>query len=165
MQITLKFIDNFNKLVGVILAIMLAAMSVLILTQIFTRFVINYPLHWTEELARYLMVYSVFLGAALALRQHKLIAIELLNQSLSESKERILRIIIMLISLVFFIILFFQGVDILEMVKVQTSAGLGVSMAIPYAAIPIGAALMAINSIAVIIEVLLHSKKVESEGV
>ncbi|WP_422124348.1 TRAP transporter small permease [Planococcus sp. X10-3] len=165
MQIFLKIIDNFNKLVGLILALMLAVMSILILTQIFTRFVINYPLHWTEEVARYLMVYSVFLGAALALRQNKLIAIELLNQALGESKEKILKVIIMLISLVFFIILFFQGIEILGMVNVQTSAGLGISMAIPYAAIPVGAALMAINAIAVILETLLHFKKVESEGI
>ena len=144
---------------------MLGTMSVLILTQVFTRFVISYPLHWTEELARYLMIYSVFFGAALALRKNRLIAIELFYQSISPAKGRILRILIMLISIVFFAILFVQGIAILETVKFQTSAGLGISMAIPYAAIPIGAVLMAINAVAVILETIILRNKRESEVV
>ncbi len=152
MRQVIKVIDYMNKIVGIILALMLAVMSILIIVQIFTRFVINYPLHWTEELARYLMIYSVFFGAALALRNNRLIAIEALAQAMSESKQRILRIFIMAVSIIFFVILLVQGLEIIGVVKAQHSAGLGISMSIPYAAIPIGAGLMIVNAFAVILE-------------
>lgn len=164
MNQVIKTIDNMNKAVGIVLAIMLAIMSVLIIIQVFTRFVIDYPLHWTEELARYLMIYSVFLGAALALRQSRLISIEVLAQSLNESKQRILRVIVMLLSIVFLMILLVQGIEIIGVVKSQSSAGLGISMAVPYASIPIGAALMTINAIAVILETIKQQPIKESVG-
>lgn len=164
MNQVIKTIDHMNKAVGIVLAIMLAIMSVLIIVQVFTRFVIDYPLHWTEELARYLMIYSVFLGAALALRKSRLIAIEALSQSVNESKQRIIRFIVMVLSIVFLTILLVQGIEILDVVKLQSSAGLGISMAIPYASIPIGAALMIINAIAVIFETIKGEPIKESGG-
>lgn len=164
MQKTIKWIDNLNKVVGIILAIMLGIMSILIIAQVFTRFVINYPLHWSEELARYLMLYVVFFGSSLALRNHSLIAIEFLAESISKNKRKVLKIIIILISIVFFIILLYQGIDMLGRVQVQKSAGLGISMAIPYAGIPIGAALMIINSIAVLFELILGTKEEDNHG-
>ena len=164
MNYVIKTIDHMKKAVGIILALMLAIMSVLIIVQVFTRFVIDYPLHWTEELARYLMIYSVFLGAALALRKSRLISIEVIAQSVNKSKQRILRIIVMLFSIVFLIILLVQGIQILGVVKLQSSAGLGISMAVPYASIPIGAALMIINAIAVIFETLKGEPIKESGG-
>lgn len=162
MQHTIKWIDNLNKGIGYILASMLGVMSILIIVQVFSRFVINYPLHWTEELARYLMIYCVFFGAALALRNHRLVAIEVLSESISEGKRRILRIAVMVITIVFSVILLVQGFAILEIVQTQSSAGLGISMAFPYAAIPLGALLLIINAIAVIFDTLLHGA--EKEG-
>lgn len=165
MRQVIKIIDYLNKAVGIILALMLAIMSILIVVQIFTRFVVDYPLHWTEELARYLMIYSVFFGAALALRSNKLIAIEALTESLNEFKQGILRIIIMLCSIVFFVILFVQGIEIIGVIKGQSSAGLGISMSVPYASIPIGALLMIINAFAVILETIKPHPQKGSEGV
>lgn len=161
MQLTIKWVDKLNKLVGVIVGVMLAIMAILIIVQIFFRFVISYPLHWSEELSRYLMIYSIFFGVPLVLRQQKLIAIEFISELLNESKRRILKMILMLISIVFFAILFIQGLEILQTVKMQTSAGLRIPMSIPYAAIPIGAVLMIINAIAVIFELMMGKKKEE----
>ncbi|WP_191567222.1 TRAP transporter small permease [Metabacillus idriensis] len=154
MQLVLKWIDRLNKVVGIIVGLMLAVMSILIIIQVFCRFLIDYSLPWTEEAARYLMIYTVFLGSSLALRNHKMIAIEIVSESLKPKARKALRILVMLISIVFFVILLIQGMDMLEIVKRQASAGLGISMDIPYLAIPIGAFLMIINSVAVIIEFL-----------
>jgi TRAP-type C4-dicarboxylate transport system permease small subunit len=45
----------------------LAAAVILMSVQIFLRFVFNSPLTWTEEVDRYLFVWSVYLGSAVAL--------------------------------------------------------------------------------------------------
>ncbi|HTU02099.1 MAG TPA: TRAP transporter small permease subunit, partial [Candidatus Sulfotelmatobacter sp.] len=50
----------------------LAVLSILLLVvglQIFARYALNHSLFWSEELARYLFIYLVFLGAAMVLRQ------------------------------------------------------------------------------------------------
>jgi len=154
MRTIVKWIDGLNKAVSVVLAVMLAVMAILIIVQIFCRFVINYPLHWTEELARFLMIYVVFLGSAIALRHSRLIAIEALAEAVKPRVRKWLKIFVMLVSMVFFVILLNQGLEIQNVVGRQTSAGLGIPMSLPYAAIPIGALLLFVNAVAVIIETL-----------
>ncbi|QMV42776.1 TRAP transporter small permease [Cohnella cholangitidis] len=156
MKATMKAIDGLNKIVGIVVGLMLGAMSIIIIMQVLCRFVIDYPLTWSEEAARYLMVYTVFLGASLALRNHKMIAIEIITESVKPKVRKVLRILVSLISIVFFVVLLFKGLDMLEIVSRQTSAGLGIKMDIPYMAIPIGATLMIINSIANIIDFMTH---------
>jgi TRAP-type C4-dicarboxylate transport system permease small subunit len=162
MQHVVRMIDSLNKLVGIILALMLGVMSILIIVQVISRFVIHLPLTWSEELSRYLMAYIVFLGASLAMRHNKLISIELLPEMLGGTKRKVITIIVLLISIVFFVILFKQGIDMLSRVKVQTSAGLGISMAIPYASIPIGSFFLALNSIAALFDQLTSKKEEEN---
>lgn len=163
MQLAVKMIDGLNKVIGYVLGLMLGAMSILIIVQVFSRFVINLPIHWSEEVSRYLMIYIVFIGASLAMRHNKLISVELLPEMVNENKRRIITIIIMVISIVFFVILFKQGIDILGRVKGQSSAGLGISMAIPYAAIPIGSVLLALNSLAAVFVELTSKKEGEQQ--
>lgn len=161
MQQVIKAIDSINRVVGILLALMLGVMSILIILQVISRFVINFPLTWSEELSRYLMIYIVFLGAGLAMRHNNLISIELLPESLSGNKRKVVIILVMIISIIFFAILFKQGIDMLGMVKMQSSPGLQLSMSIPYASIPIGSFVLAINSLAVILDQL--SNKQEGE--
>jgi TRAP-type C4-dicarboxylate transport system permease small subunit len=156
MKVVMKSIDFMNKIVGIIVGLMLGLMSIIIVAQVVCRFILEYPLTWTEEAARYLMVYTVFLGASLALRHHKMIAIEIISESVKPKVRKVLRIIVMIISIVFCFMLLFKGIEMLDIVQRQTSASLGISMDIPYMAIPIGAALMIINAIAVIIDFLTH---------
>jgi TRAP-type C4-dicarboxylate transport system permease small subunit len=157
MQQVVKMVDTLNKAVGIVLAVMLGVMSILVIAQVISRFVIQFPIIWSEELSRYLMVYIVFAGASLAIRHNQLISIEILPESLSEKKREILIIFVMILSIVFFGILFFQGLSMIGHVKDQMSAGLGISMSYAYAAIPIGSFLLALNSLAFILE--LSSKK------
>lgn len=163
MRTTMKCIDWLNKAVGVIVGLMLGVMSIFIIAQIVSRFVINMPLHWTEEAARYLMVYIVFLGAALAVRHNRMIAIEIIMENVKPKVRRVLKITTMVITIIFSVILLVEGMDILDIVHRQLSAGLGITMDIPYMAIPIGALLIIINSIAVIIELLTTDHEPESE--
>lgn len=163
MKALMKGIDLLNKFVGIVVGLMLAVMSILIVVQVICRFVLEYPLTWSEELARYLMVYTVFLGASLALRNHKMIAVELILENVKPLARKVMRIVIMLVSMVFLFTLLVKGIGMLEIVGRQQSSSLGLSMDIPYMAIPIGAGLMLINAVAVIIDYLTHDDLDTSE--
>ncbi|MFF2889678.1 TRAP transporter small permease [Paenibacillus sp. NPDC057967] len=164
MKAIIKGFDVVNKLVGYIVGTMLMVMSVLVIVQIISRFVVDVPIHWTEELARYLMIYTVFLGAALALRHHKLIAVEVLAETIKPKPRKILKIAVMLITIVFMVILTVKGFEMMPIVSKQTSSAMGMPMSMAYMAIPIGAILMIMNAIVVIMEFLTNEHVETSEA-
>ena len=159
MRQTIKIIDMINKIVGIALSLVLAMMSILIVVQVFTRYVVDITLTWSEEAARYLMVYVIFLGAALAMRKQQHIAIEFLVQTINEKMRNLLKLVILIISIGFFVMLLAKGMEILQFVDNQKSPSLRIPMSIPYAAIPIGAGLLIINSIAVMLEMFIEAKE------
>lgn len=154
MEKVLGIIDKLNGLVKTFIGILIGVMALVIILQIFSRFLFDSSLSWSEELARYLSIYAVFFGAAVALRSQKLIAVEILHEIIPKKLSSILKIVVYLICIVFFFILLLKGIEMIQQVQIQKSPALQISMAIPYAAIPSAAVLMIINSLAVITELV-----------
>lgn len=164
MKAIIKGIDIVNKLVGYVVGAMLMIMSILVTVQIISRFIVDVPIHWTEELARYLMIYTVFFGAALALRHHKLIAVEIIAESVKPTLRKMIKICVMIISIVFMVILTVKGFEMMPIVSKQTSSAMGIPMSMAYMAIPIGAILMIMNAFANILEFLTNKHVETSEA-
>ena len=59
-------------------ALCLGGLLVTLFLQVFTRFITRDPLSWTEEAARYLYVYVVFLGSSAAVSDRTHVAIDFL---------------------------------------------------------------------------------------
>ncbi|WP_158735819.1 TRAP transporter small permease [Alteribacillus sp. YIM 98480] len=154
MQLYIRGMDKVNKVTAFIAAILLAISSVIIIFQVASRYVLHYPLPWSEELARYLIIYVVLLGTAVAVRHQKLIKVDFLVELLPGKKKQFLILLISAISIVFFSILLYMGTNVFLQVSTQTSPSLQIPMSIPYASIPLGALLMMLNSIVVILETI-----------
>jgi TRAP-type C4-dicarboxylate transport system permease small subunit len=131
---------------------LLVALALLVILQVTTRFVVNIPLSWTEEIAKYLMVYIVFLGSGLAMRNNKHIAIDFLLEVVQPKRRERLEKIILWISAIFAILLAYFGTQLTLIVVDQSTPTLQYSMAWAYAAIPIGAILMLLNIVAALME-------------
>lgn len=157
MNTYIRIIDGINNGVKSIVSVMLAILAVLVVLQVMTRFVINVPLAWTEEIARYLMIYIVFLGSGLAMRHNQHIAIDFLLDVIPHKNKARLQTIILSISAVFCLVLAYYGAQLTLIVVDQSTPTLQYSMAWAYAAIPLGALLMLLN----IVALLLKSNKVE----
>ena len=71
-EILTKIKKGMNFLLSRIAAVLLSAMTLLVLYQVFTRYVLNSPAAFTEEIVRYLLIWTGFIGAAYAFstRQH-----------------------------------------------------------------------------------------------
>lgn len=150
MNAIIKGVDGVNKIVKIALAISLIVMTITMVMQVFSRFVFNLPLHWSEEVTRYLGIYAVFFGAALAVRYNNLIAVEIVPDLMKPKGRTILKVIGLVICIVFFGILLVQGWNLVNHVSAQKSPALQISMSIPYFSIPLGAFLLIINAIAAI---------------
>lgn len=163
MKTLLIFIDRINKILLLLLGILLAVMIGVLSIQVISRTFVGYPLAWSEELARFIMIYLVFIGAAVALRNQQMIAIEFIAERVNFQTRRIMKIVVNLIGIVFFCTIFVQGLEVMSRVKIQLSAALQIPMSYVYAALPVGAVLLIMNAIAVIID-LSKSKPEEDMG-
>jgi TRAP-type C4-dicarboxylate transport system permease small subunit len=63
-----RFLEFVDKMVKFISVSLLGVMTIVIFIQIFGRFIMPCPFSWTEELARYLMVWVAFIGASSMIR-------------------------------------------------------------------------------------------------
>ena len=69
-------------------------MVINVLWQVFTRFVIGTPSSFTDELARYLMIWVGVLGAAYISGKRMHVAIDLIPQKLSEANQVKLKVFV-----------------------------------------------------------------------
>jgi TRAP-type transport system small permease protein len=146
--------EKVNKVLYWIVGVLLAGIFILLVSQVFFRYVISISVSWTEEAARFLTVWSVFIGTAIALRTKSLIAVEVVVQLVPKKIEKIFRIIVLLLSMILLIYLIFLGSQLSMNAVEQDSTALGISMWIPYAAIPVGSFFAVLNVFVVIIEII-----------
>jgi TRAP-type C4-dicarboxylate transport system permease small subunit len=108
--------------------------------QVTTRFLLSQPSAWSEALVRTALVWMVLLGVALALRQGALVSIDIAERYGPPPLRAAVAAASLAATLAFMGVLFWFGWGMAERVRFQQMAGLEVSIAWGYAAIPVGAA-------------------------
>lgn len=139
-----------NKILRFIVIIMLSVMSVVVFAQVLFR-IVHLSIPWSEELSKYLLIWSTFLGAAICIRKGSLVGLEFLKNSMSEEKQKIMQTILNLIVCAMLLFLINVGFWAVRRVWFQITPVLKLSMGLMYAAIPIGSVFMLINQILVTI--------------
>ncbi len=135
-------------------------MTVLIAWQVFARFVMGSPLTFSEEVARFFMIWLAFLGAAYAFKKGSLISIDILNEVLKGTWLRILNLLIYVICIGFALVLIIYGIDMMLRVEPQIAPSTRLSMMWPYLAVPIGGVVILLNAISLILKEFIE----EDEG-
>lgn len=119
----------------------LVAMLVVITMQIVFR-VFFQALTWSEEVARYLLVWITFLGASIAYKHGRHIAVTFVVDALPAGPGRLVRAATIAISMAFFAVVAFTGVKYMNLQSAQVSASLRISMGLVYSIIPLSSATM-----------------------
>jgi TRAP-type C4-dicarboxylate transport system permease small subunit len=151
------FLAIERRLTRTALELAIVAMAIVVaLTfyQVITRFVLGHPSAWSEVAARAAMIWMVFLGLAAAFRQGTMIAVDFLVDISPNGMRRILFVIIAVASLIFLAILIWYGWGMTMRVRNQNLAGLQITIAWVYAALPVGSALAVLGVIGRLIEVM-----------
>ena len=127
--------------------VLLGAIFAIMLLQIAFRYVLNAPLVWTEELARYLFIWVCYLGAVVALRRGNHIVIALVLERLPARLRTAVLLGIQVLALGFLGMLAVQGVRL----ALRTHTVLAITLPIPwsaiYAAAPVAAVLMMLQTL------------------
>ena len=124
---------------------MMAVMVVLVFMNVFCRYLLNFSIIWAEEISQYLMVWVAFLGAGLAMREGRHVAIEMLQDHMPSGAKRMTRHVVALLLIVFMGILVVLGFQFVNFAWDQETPVLNISLGIPYLAVPIGALLLGIH--------------------
>jgi TRAP-type C4-dicarboxylate transport system permease small subunit len=158
MRVVLRSLDRLLDGVTIlILAVLLAVVGV----QIFARYVLNHSLYWSEELARYLFIYLVFLGAAVALRRDGHIRVSFLVERLPAGLQRAAAVLVDLVVLVFAGTVLWQSARLAAMVWTVPTAAMLVPWTFVYLGILLG---MAAATLAALGSLLGRLRRAEARG-
>ena len=137
-----KLIEKYEKVLDWLTSGILAALLLIVLMQVISRYVFNNSLSWTEEASRYLMIWGVLLGVSLSYLNGYLISIETFVNRFPASVRKVVRVVNKLLSLFFTGILTAYGVNLCILGAQMESPALGIPYLWIYLAVPVGAGLL-----------------------
>ena len=142
-----KTLDN---ILGSVLVFLMASIVIAVLWQVFSRYVLQSASSFTEEIARYLLIWIGILGAAYASGQQDHLAINILPPKLNEKNRIKLRIGINILIILFAIFAMIIGGGNLVYVNFelgQSSAALAIPLAYVYMVLPISGVLIIVYKV------------------
>jgi len=146
----LKWLDeNFEKTICVFL---MSAMTSIIFLQFVMRRVFNNSLVWSEELARYMFIWLIYIGIAYGAKLKRHIKVEVLVNALPIKIQPYLLMLgeVIFLGFALFIIYSSYGIVLRQMALGQNSPALGIPMSVVYAAPTVGFFLTSIRQIQVL---------------
>ena len=126
------------------------AMILVVAAQVFFRYVLNQSLFWSEELARYILVWLTFLGASVAYRRNAHPRIDLFSSRLGGPPARAMRIGAHLVAAAFFGLLVVYGAQFAYFVRLQISPALQLPKWIVMLVLPLSGVLLMLHAAAAI---------------
>ena len=159
-----KIVNIVTKYLSWFLMTLMALIVFDVTWQVFTRFVMQNSSSWTEEMARFLLIWIGLLGGSYALHTRMHLGIDILTYKLVGRKKQIVEVIIYtfvaLFALFIMVIGGFKLVNLTFQLK-QISASMGIKMGYIYTVIPLSGLLMIFYSIAFIVEALSDNQLTE----
>jgi len=150
---TLKRLNRFEEVTS---SVALSLMAGIIILQVFQRYVMQHSLDWPEELARYLFIYSVYVGSSYAAEGRRHLEVTIIRTVFGKKIGIISTVLAYIITVFFCILMFFWGIKMIFFVIAsnQVAPALQFPMWIAYICIPLGFLLMGFRTCLVIFNVL-----------
>lgn len=144
-RFVLKFEENLA-------ALLMGGLLFTLFLQVFTRYVLNDPLSWTEEVARYVYVYIVFLGASAAISDRTHVGIDYFAKALPVRAQWALSVAVNLLVLCALALLAYWGWRAAMRQWNMPMVVLDIPYTWVYVVVPVTAVLMSLRTIALMRE-------------
>ncbi len=140
-------IDSTERFLGHALALLMLVLVASVAWQVLSRYLLAVPAPWTEELARFLLIWIGLLGAAYAYRAGSHIGFDTLSKRIVSpvARSRVTRVT-HAVCLVFAVLVLVVGGGALMLLTWelrQYSAAMGIPVAVVYAVLPLSGLLIA----------------------
>ncbi len=138
----INFFEKFNIVLIWVLKRIITVLSIGMVTAlflaVFSRYVIQMPITGAAELARYLMVWMAFLAGSVGMRRGVHVGLSFLREHVTENIRNWLSLTGNICVLIFFVVVTYQGFQLVNFVSSQTSPALEISMGWIYSSVPVG---------------------------
>ncbi len=133
-----RLLSGLDWLLDRITLILLTVLLLVVGGQVFSRYLLNHSLFWSEELARYLFVWLVFLSAAMVLRRDGHIQVSFFVERLRPGVRRAIAILVNLLLLWFAATILVQSIRLAGMVWTVPTAAMEIPWTLVYLGIVLG---------------------------
>ena len=167
MKLILRSLKVLNKGIADVAlgtsGILVAVIAVVVAAGVFWRYVLNDSLSWTEEVARYLLIWLAAVGSIVAMHRRQHVAIDILPDALEGISGRVLRLFIALVITATCAVMTYYGWRLAWNAWGQTTSSFRMPLFYVTAAIPVATSGFLIMAIEQALEQIIPSA-VESEG-
>ena len=161
-----SFFGLIEFIVRIVTNILMAANFILIITSVFCRYVLADPIIWSEELAKFMLVWMVFLAGSSAIMRWENIRVTIVEEHLSPTHAKVLDSFLKVLATVFIMYLFYLAITSIPNVWHREMApALGIPMVVPQLGVIVGLGLMVLQCIGVLIETFKSKSAAPREGV
>lgn len=152
----LNFLEySLNMIINFIIFISLVSMTLIVLGEVFTRFILGFSLPWSTELARVIFLYLVFIGAIIASKRDEHISINVIELlDLPKLPQKIIDIIQRILVIILFVIVLRGAYDMLSIAGAMRLSATGLPRTYMTYPILIGAGGILIYSFGLLIKYL-----------
>ena len=137
--------DVLDKVCSAAIVLMLGAMVIITGAQIVCRTWFT-ALSWSDEVTRYLLIWSTFLGATVVYRHNGHISVTLLRDALKPRAAKALRVLVHVICFALFAVLLYYSTFYCMKLK-KTATAMPIKMKYIYSCIPVSMGIMMIHSL------------------
>ena len=160
-----KVMNVLDKCCQWVVIVGLAVMTVVLFAQVTARYVFGSGISWSEELARYIMIWVVYIGAAVVYKDNSHISVTVLEEIFNPQARRILAVIQKLVSIGFMGLVGWWSIGMMEFAALQTSPNMLIPMNYIYLVFPISSVLTVLHlSISIYDDLTKPFKPHESGG-
>lgn len=147
MSVLEKISFNVNRVIEYLLFGLGFSMALLVAVQVFCRYVLNQSLFWSEELARYFLVWLTFLGASAAYYKGAHPGVDILYNRMTPVVRRVSAVLIHLSAIALFAVMIVYGYQFAHFVRLQTSPALQLPKWIVLSIIPVSGAILTLHAV------------------
>ena len=136
-------IERLDRLLVVVSAVLLLVSVMILMANVASRYLLYLSLPWSAELARYTMVWSALLAAAVLVHRRQHLGVDLLGSRLAGRPKRLVELFVSVGSMAFFLIVAVSGAILVQRTAGQVASSIEwLPMPAVYAIMPVSAVLM-----------------------
>jgi len=145
-------ISIIRQLIKGIILVLFVVICFSVFYQVVLRYIFQAPPTWTEEVARFSLVWLVLLGSSVCIRKGRHFNVDYVTHLMSKRIIYILSIVLNVLIVLFLSVAFYYGIIVMIRSFNITSPALGIRMAYVQMVFPIGFGVMLMEAVLIIYE-------------
>lgn len=152
----------FDRIALSISAFTLASVSLVVILQVIVRYIFSFSFPWADELSRFLMIWTCFIGASCVVKRMQLANVNIFDNYMSPKAVLVFKMLANLVSLLFLIMVVYTAVKQISSPTflMQKSPAMRLPMFWAYLCVPLGSLFMCWHLFEQIIDKMMQWRSV-----